>query len=201
MSSFIGTNADWYLMRASGFVALVLLTVTVVLGISNVGRLARAGWTRAVAALVHRNVSLLAVVFLAVHVLTAISDKYVKIPALAIVVPGLSGYDPFWVGLGALAVDLIVAVTVTSLVRSRLQPRAWRLVHWLTYVSWPVALVHSIGSGTGRGIDTGHEWSTLIYVALGLTFAGAVGTRLALAHRPTAAGRPIPARYLSRRSA
>jgi predicted ferric reductase len=210
MSSIIGTNADWYLMRGSGFVALILLTLTVCLGISNVARLSKGGWTRAVAALVHRNVSLLAVVFLGIHILTAISDKYVKIPALAVVVPGLSGYDAFWVGLGALAFDLLIAVTVTSLLRARLRTGTWRLVHWLTYLSWPVALVHAIGSGSGTGADTGQSWSTLIYIGLGLTFAAAVTTRLALGRRATVAGRPadlLPVRryattgHVSRRSA
>ncbi len=183
MSGLLGTSADWYLMRGSGFVALILLTLTAALGIANVARLARGPWTRMVAALVHRNVSLLAVVFLAVHVLTAISDKYVKVPALAILVPGASGYDPLWVGLGALTVDLLIAVLVTSLLRSRLRQRSWQLVHWLAYLAWPSALLHAIGSGSGTGADTGRGWSTLIYLACVIVFTSSVAVRLSLGRR------------------
>lgn len=202
MSSLIGTSADWYLMRASGFVALILLTLTVAVGIANVARLTRGGWTRMVAALVHRNVSLLAVVFLAVHVLTAISDKYVKVPAIAILVPGKSGYDPLWVGLGALTIDLIIAVVVTSLLRSRLRRRTWQMVHWLAYLAWPSAIVHGIGAGSGAGADTGRTWSTAVYLGCAVVFAGAVAIRLSLEGRgaPPAAGRPRPRYALSPRN-
>jgi methionine sulfoxide reductase heme-binding subunit len=197
MSGLLGSSADWYLMRGSGFVALILITLTAGLGIANVARLAKGGWTRMVAALVHRNVSLLAVVFLGVHVLTAISDRYVKVPSLAILVPGASGYDPLWVGLGALSVDLLIAVVVTSLIRARLRPRSWRLVHWLAYLAWPSAILHGIGAGSGSGADTGRTWSTAIYVVCALTFAIAVVLRLSLGERgqttaPPPAERPRP---------
>jgi predicted ferric reductase len=204
VTGLLGSSADWYLMRASGFVALVLLTLTVGLGVANLARLARGRWTRAVGALVHRNASLLAVVFLAIHVLTAISDRYVHVSPLAIVVPGASSYDPLWVGLGAVAVDLAVAVIVTSLVRSRLPQRTWQLVHWLAYLMWPVALVHSIGSGSGSGADTGTTWSTVIYVVCGLAFAGAVAVRLLRRGGPPVpptGGRGIPSRYAPARTA
>jgi sulfoxide reductase heme-binding subunit YedZ len=185
-------------MRGSGFVAFGLLTLTACLGIANVGRLARSAWTRTVSALVHRNVSLLAVVFLAVHIVTALGDRYVKIPLSAVFVPGTSGYDPLWVGLGALSLDLMIAVVVTSLLRSRLRHRTWRLVLWLAYLSWPTALVHSLGSGSGSGVDTGAAWSTVIYVILSLAFGTAVVARIAMTRRtkrtavPTRTYTPAP---------
>jgi DMSO/TMAO reductase YedYZ heme-binding membrane subunit len=183
MTSLLGTTANWYLMRASGFVALALFTLTICLGIANVGRLAKGAWTRAVAALVHRNASLLAVVFLFIHVITATSDRYVNVPALSSIVPGLSGYDPLWIGIGALSVDLVIAVAATSLLRKRMRPATWRLVHWLSYICWPAAFVHSIGAGSGQGVDTGHTWSTAIYFICGAAFAIAVAARLALRER------------------
>lgn len=201
MSRLLGTSADWYLMRGSGFVAFILLTVTACLGIANVGRVAKGVWTRTVAALVHRNVSLLAVVFLVIHVLTAISDKYVKVPALSILVPGTSGYSPLWVGLGAVSVDLLVAVVVTSLLRARLPRRAWQIVHWLAYLSWPVALFHAIGAGSGTGTDTGAAWSTAIYLVCGLAFGAAVAARLMTIGRPQPAAPPRPARTRPYRAA
>lgn len=184
MSSLLGTTADWYLMRASGFVALALLTITVGLGVANVARLTRSTWARSVASLVHRNASLLAVLFVAIHVLTAISDRYVKVPALAILIPGLSHYDPFWVGLGAVSIDVLIAVVATSLIRTRLRPGVWRAVHWMAYLCWPAALVHALGSGSGSGADTGRAWSTLIYLACGVSFALAAAGRMVLGRRP-----------------
>ncbi len=68
MNALLGAKAAWYLMRASGFVAFGLLTITLALGVANLARWERGRWTRAVAALVHRNASLLAVVFLAIHI-------------------------------------------------------------------------------------------------------------------------------------
>lgn len=190
MSALLGTKATWYLMRGSGFVAFALLTLTVCVGIANVSRWQRGGWTRTATAFIHRNVSLLAVVFLGIHIVTAVSDKYVSIPLSAIFVPGTSGYDPLWIGLGAVAIDAVGAVVVTSLVRARLGRRAWRAVHWLAYVSWPTAFIHSIGAGSGKGVDTGHLWSTVIYLLTGLAFLAAVVARLRLRSRPPMAEPP-----------
>jgi methionine sulfoxide reductase heme-binding subunit len=180
MSALLGAKAAWYLMRASGFVAFALLTLTLALGVANLARWERGRWTRAVAALVHRNASLLAVVFLAIHIVTAVSDKYVSIPVVAAVIPGLSGYDPLWVGIGALSLDVMAALVVTSLVRDRLSRRTWKAVHWFAYLAWPTALIHSIGAGAGNGVDTGHVWSTAIYVSAGLVMALALALRLAV---------------------
>jgi sulfoxide reductase heme-binding subunit YedZ len=180
VNALLGAKAAWYLMRASGFVAFGLLTLTLALGVANVARWERGRCTRAVAALVHRNASLLAVVFLAVHIATAVSDKYVSIPALSTVIPGVSGYDPLWVGLGAVSVDVMVALVVTSLLRERLGRRIWQAVHWSAYLAWPAALAHSIGTGSGSGVDTGHLWSTAIYVTAGVAVAAAVVVRVAV---------------------
>lgn len=179
MTALLGAKAVWYLMRASGFVAFGLLTVSLALGVANLARWERGRWTRAVAGLVHRNASLLAVLFLGVHIATAVSDEYVSVPALSAVVPGLSGYDPLWVGLGAVSVDVMVALVVTSLLRDRLKRRTWRAVHWLAYLAWPVALAHAIGAGSGQGVDTGHVWSTAIYIAAGAVVLGAITLRFA----------------------
>lgn len=194
MSALLGTKATWYLMRGSGFVAFALLTITVCVGIANVSRWHQGGWTRTVTAFVHRNVSLLAVVFLGIHIASAVSDKYVPIPIKAIFVPGTSGYDPLWIGLGAVAIDAMLAVFVTSLLRARLGHRAWRAVHWLAYLSWPTAFAHAVGAGTGSGVDTGHLWSTVIYVLTGLAFAVAVIARLRLRSRPRMPQPPPPRR-------
>ncbi len=92
--------------------------------------------------------SLLAVAFIAVHVATAIADPYVTIGIAAAVIPFTSPYKPLWLGLGAISLDMIIALIVTSLARARIGRRTWRAVHWLAYACWPVAVLHGIGSST-----------------------------------------------------
>jgi methionine sulfoxide reductase heme-binding subunit len=143
-----GPSPLWYATRATGVVALVLLTITVALGVTGVTRLSSPRWPRLVTAGLHRNVSLLVVAFVLLHVLTAVLDTYVSISPAAVIIPFLSSYRPLWIGLGAISFDMILALVLTSLFRQRLSYRAWRAVHWLAYLSWPVALWHGLGVGT-----------------------------------------------------
>ncbi|MBT0773039.1 ferric reductase-like transmembrane domain-containing protein [Kineosporia sp. J2-2] len=145
------TEALWYLARGSGVVSLILFTVVVVLGIGTRSGRTFAGMNRLVVASVHRSAALLALVFLVIHVVTLLFDPYAQLNLIDLLLPFGSGYRPFWVGLGTLALDLALAVTVTSLLRDRIGLRAWRAVHWLAYAMWPVAVLHGIGSGTDRG--------------------------------------------------
>jgi sulfoxide reductase heme-binding subunit YedZ len=155
----------WYLSRATGVASIVLLTVVVVLGVLVSGRRRPHGENATVVMAVHRWLSLGMVAFLAMHVLTAVVDSYVDVSALAVLVPFASSYETFWVGLGTLAVDILVAVLLTSWWRHRLRERAWRVVHRATYLLWPIALVHGFVLGT-----TSEMW------LLGATvLSGAVG--------------------------
>jgi hypothetical protein len=143
-----GPSAYWYLTRATGLVSLILLTISVVLGVANVRRVRTVTIPRFVVDAVHRNASLLAMAFLLVHIVTSVLDKFAPIRLLDAVLPFVSIYRPLWMGLGAVAFDLLVAVTVTSLVRRRFGYKAWRATHWLAYGSWPVALLHTYGTGS-----------------------------------------------------
>jgi methionine sulfoxide reductase heme-binding subunit len=138
----------WYATRATGVVALVLLTLTVALGILTAGRASSASWPAFVFSDLHKRVSVLAVVFLILHVLTAVVDTYVDVGWASVVVPFSSGYQPLWTGLGTAGLDLLAAVTVSSALRQRISARVWRAVHWLAYGSWPLAMAHAIGEGT-----------------------------------------------------
>jgi sulfoxide reductase heme-binding subunit YedZ len=138
----------WYLTRGSGIVALVLLTGSVVLGILEVKRWSTERWPRFITAGLHKNLSLLAVVFLGIHIATTVVDGFAPIGWLDAVVPFRSGYRPLWLGLGAVAVDLLIALVVTSLLRGRIGYRAWRAVHWAAYACWPIAVLHGLGTGT-----------------------------------------------------
>ena len=150
----MSSTTFWYMTRASGIVAMVLLTVTMVLGLLTASRARARGWPGFAQQELHRRISILSMVFLAIHVVTSVLDTYVHIGWVAIVVPFASPYSPFWVGLGAVAVDLMIAVFVSSLLRARIRPGTWRSIHWLAYGCWPVALAHTFGLGT----DAGEHW-------------------------------------------
>jgi sulfoxide reductase heme-binding subunit YedZ len=159
-------EALWAVGRASGAVSLGLFTLSVVLGI-----LVRSGrpllvLPRFSLALVHRNIALLAVVFLGLHVGSLLLDPLAQLRAADAVVPFMGTFKPFWQGLGTLALDLAAAIAVTSLLRRRLGPRVFRTVHWATYALWPVAVAHAIGNGT----DGASRW----FLGLALAASGAV---------------------------
>lgn len=175
----MSSKALWYLTRGSGIVALLLLTAGVVLGLLTSGRWARERWPRFVVEGLHRNVSLLATVFLVIHIASAVLDGFVPIHWLDAVVPFGAAYRPLWLGLGALSLDVFIAVAATSLVRRHLGHRTWRVVHWTAYACWVLAMVHSMGAGS----DSGQGWMILIYLACGAAVLGALAWRLAVIAR------------------
>lgn len=160
----------WYATRATGITALVLLTATMVMGLLTTTRARARSWPGFAQQELHRSLSLVTAVFVAVHVLTSVLDTYVHIGWMAIVVPFVSPYKPFWVGLGAIALDLLLAVLVTSLLRAHLGGRTWRAVHWAAYGSWPIALVHTFGMGT----DSRERWVTALCVTCVVVVAAAL---------------------------
>ena len=172
--------ALWYAARATGLVALLLLTATVVGGIAGASRARPLGWPRFAVHLLHRNISLLTVVFLAVHIASSVIDQYAGIGWLDTVLPFASVYKPFWLGLGAIAFDLILALVVTSLLRPRINARLWRAVHWVAYPCWPLALVHALGIGT----DAGSGWPLAIGLGCVVAVGGAGVYRLIVAGSP-----------------
>jgi methionine sulfoxide reductase heme-binding subunit len=176
------SRALWYATRSTGVIALLLLTATVTLGVAGVHRLSSPRWPRVITAGLHRNLSLLAVAFVLVHVLTTVLDSYVHISLTAAFIPFTSSYRPLWLGLGAIAFDLLLAVVLTSLMRARIGYRAWRAVHLLAYACWPVALWHGLGSGT----DTRLPWMIALNVSCALLVVGAVLWRVS----PLTAGPP-----------
>src|SRR5205807_10175984 len=181
-------TAYWYLTRGTGIVALVLLTLSLAFGVANALRMRVPGAPRFVTLGIHRSVSLLAVTFVAVHVLTTVADGYVPIGILSAVVPFSSGYRPFWVGLGAVAFDLLLALVITSLLRRRVGYRVWRAVHWSAYACWPIAFVHALGTGT----DVGSAWLTAVLASLaGLVAAAVIGRRSVHRQRISAFSSPV----------
>jgi sulfoxide reductase heme-binding subunit YedZ len=179
VSGITSTTAPWYASRATGVVALLLMTAVVLLGllVTRQGRLP--GLPRFAVTGLHRNLSLIAVVFVALHVLTAAMDTYVHIPLTAAVIPLASSYEPLSIGLGAVSVDITIALIVTSLLRRHLSRPLWRAVHLLAYASWPIAWLHSVSAST----DLRHGVLFLLAVGCGLAVAAAVIWRLSAAAR------------------
>jgi len=164
----------WFLNRGTGIVLMVLMTLSVVLGILSARSRAGRGIPGFVRAVVHRNVALLAVAMLAVHVVSAVVDSYVDIRWWDAVVPWGGLYQPLWLGLGALAFDLLIAITVTSLLRTRLPHAAWRVVHWASYLAWVIAVIHGLGIGT----DADATWSVMITAGCAAAVCLAVAIRI-----------------------
>jgi predicted ferric reductase len=173
---------DWYVARASGVVAYLLLTVVVLVGLTMSGRVRLRQWPRFAVEDVHRFGGLLVGVFTTVHVLAIAADSYVPFSVRQIVVPFTADYRPVWTALGVVAAELLLALAVTNRLRKRLPYRYWRVAHRLNFVVWAAASVHGIAAGT----DTTEAWLTTLY--LGSTTAVVAGLALRLAR-----GRAVPA--------
>ena len=172
--------ALWFANRGTGFVLLVLLTLSTVLGVLSTARFSPRLWPRMLTQGLHRNVSLLAVTFLAAHVVTAVVDTFVDIRWYDAFVPFGGRYMPLWLGYGAVALDLLIAVTVTSLVRHKMSHKPWRVVHLLAYGAWGLGLLHGLQMGT----DASTQWGAAISYGCIAVVLAAVVARLGLLVRP-----------------
>lgn len=187
-------EALWAFGRASGIVALILFTVTVVLGIVTRSGRPLPGIPRFSVSLVHRNVSLVAVVFLVLHVGTLLFDSYANLSVIDVVVPFVGSFKPFWQGLGTVAFDLVAAIVVTALLRRRLGQRVFRFVHWFTYAMWPIAVLHAVGNGTNGTSG----WFLLLAVVSAVVVALVVIWRLSARFLENSNTRRIAAGYKDR---
>jgi sulfoxide reductase heme-binding subunit YedZ len=173
--NFSSSQTLWYLTRGSGLMALVVLTGSVALGVLTTAGWWSTRWPRFVTLGLHRNLSLLAVVLLVLHIATTIVDGFAPIGWWDAIIPFHSPYRRLWLGLGAVAVDLLAAVVVTSLLRRHLNLTLWRVVHWTTWAAWPVAVLHGLGTGS----DTTHRWTQFVYVGCAFVVLASAWWRIA----------------------
>jgi sulfoxide reductase heme-binding subunit YedZ len=169
----------WYVARGSGLAALLLLTTSVVLGVVSVVRVHSPRWPRFALAQLHRNLSLLALTFGAVHVLTTVIDSFVPITVVDAFVPFASEYKPFWLAMGTIGADLMLAVLITTAIRRRIGFQTWRSIHVLSYGCWATSVVHSIGVGSDA---RSAAWGVMIVAACIGAVGGALVQRTAPAH-------------------
>ena len=179
-AGFLDGPALWFANRGTGFVLLVLLTFSTMLGVLSTSRVSLRLWPRMLTQGLHRNVSLLAVTFLAAHVVTAVVDTFVDIRWWHAFVPFAATYQPLWLGLGAFSLDLLIAVTLTSIFRHRMSHKPWRAVHVLAYGAWGLGLLHGLQIGT----DSGTVWGAALNYGCILAVGLAVVVRLGLLVRP-----------------
>ena len=174
MAAAHGSQYLWFISRGSGLVLLVLFSLVIVLGVATRLGASLRRWPQFAVAELHRTLSLFGVALLALHVITAILDPYVTIGWAATIAPFTSAYRTLAIGLGTLAIDFAAAVLITSLFRTRLKYRAWRTVHWLAYLAWPAAFVHSLTAGG----DLRYWWVAVIECGSAAVVSTAVITRL-----------------------
>lgn len=138
----------WYATRGLGAATLIVLTCTVVLGIVTATRWIGQSTPGFVAADLHRNLSMIALGLLLAHIITTVLDPFAHISVRDVIIPFGAAYRPVWLGLGVVAAEIMVVVAATSLLRDRVGARAWRLIHWVAYGSWPIAVIHGLGTGS-----------------------------------------------------
>jgi methionine sulfoxide reductase heme-binding subunit len=182
-------TADWYLMRATGTVSLILLTLVMALGVATSTRYRPSGLPLFVTTTVHRNASLLVVVFLAIHITLVLVDPLSGVQPAAVLLPFTSRWSPFWVGLGALTLDLVGALVVTSLLRRRIPHRLWRGVHRAAYAAWPLALLHGLGAGS----DSPTTWLRGVTIVCVAVVGASLAWRVLVLDEPDEADADRPA--------
>lgn len=174
----------WYTSRTTGVVSLVFLTLVCVFGILVSTRVGGRRIGRFEINELHRSVSMTAMIFVAIHVITTVIDTYVPIGWISSVVPYTSSYKRLPVAIGTVAFDLMLAVWLSSIVKERLNFTTWRALHWGAYLAFANAALHAYTVGT----DAHARWCLYtLYGCLGLILC-AVAWRI-LARPARAAGR------------
>ncbi len=160
-------NVAWYVSRAGGMLAFVLLTATVVVGLTMSSRMSLRRWPRFAVEDVHRYLGLLTWSFVGVHALALIADDYLSFSVSDLVVPGIAPYRPLPTALGVIALELLAALGLANLLRRRLSYTFWRRTHYLNFVVWLLVFVHGVTAGT----DSDTLWGLALYTSC----AGLVG--------------------------
>jgi len=174
----------WYSTRVTGFVALILLTVVLVMGILISTRVGGRRVGRFEINELHRALSMTAMIFVGIHIVATVVDTYVPTGWISALIPFTSPYKSLDISIGTVAFDLMLAVWLTSLVKERIEPRVWRAIHWASYASFVAAATHAFVIGT----DHRTHWG--LAVLAGCVAVAALATVWRILGRPTrAAGR------------
>ena len=154
----------WYVTRASGIIAYLLMWFSTVLGLAVTSKYLDGMLDRLFTYDFHEFISLLSVAFTLVHVLVLMLDRYLPYSLAQILVPFISPYRPFWVGVGVIAFYIILLVTVTFYLRNRIGTRTFRVIHYLSLLGYIGVTLHGYYSGT----DTALASMQILYKVSGL---------------------------------
>jgi methionine sulfoxide reductase heme-binding subunit len=178
----------WLAARASGVVAIVLVTVSVGLGLAMAGRLTRRpGWPRVLAA-VHEHAAVAGLVAITAHGLTLLGDHWLHPGLTGITVPFALGYRRGFTGLGIIAGYLAALLGLSFYARRRIGARRWRTAHRFTVLVYLLGVVHTLGAGT----DAGAPWLRAFLVVTGVPIAALFARRVAGRRRSAPAAAPVP---------
>lgn len=145
-------KAAWYLARAAGLIAYLLVWQATVLGLLITNRFARFWPGGPVAFEVHQHASLLGTGFTLFHALVLLGDRYIGYQLWQIALPWAGDYRPLWVGLGQIGFYLMLLVGFSFYVKSRIGLRVWRAIHWLSFGVFGLALLHGLLSGSDSSV-------------------------------------------------
>lgn len=164
----------WYTSRTTGVVSLVFLTLVCVFGILVSTRVGGRRIGRFEINELHRSISMTAMIFVGIHVVTTVVDTYVPIGWISSVVPMTSLYKRLPVAIGTVAFDLMLAVWMSSLVKERMSFSSWRFLHWGAYLAFVTAALHAYTVGT----DAHAHWCLYTLYACGGLIAVAATWRV-----------------------
>ncbi|HEV7206062.1 MAG TPA: hypothetical protein VGN18_15760 [Jatrophihabitans sp.] len=188
-ASAFSSNPLWYTTRSTAVVGFVLLTIGAVLGVASTQRtLASRAWPRFATQALHRNVNVLGLLFILVHIITTVADSYVNVSAASAVVPGASSYKSLDVTLGTLAFDIFLIVAVTGFLRVRMKEPVWRWIHLLSYLAWPLSMIHFISTGTDGASG---KWGFWLAVLATFAVAAAAVLRIVTPNGPQGPARSV----------
>jgi DMSO/TMAO reductase YedYZ heme-binding membrane subunit len=183
------STVTWDTARAGGFAAYILLTLAVTAGLILRNRWQSERWPRLITSELHGYLSLLSLVFIAVHVAALAVDPFTHFGLAEILLPFVSHYRSVWMGLGIVSLYLLLAVWLSTRLRTRIGPRLWRRIHLLAFLVYAAATIHGLGSGS----DTKTTWAMAIYGVSVALVGGLTARRLLV---PVARGdrsRPVGA--------
>ena len=197
-------HTEWLIARGAGFTAFLLLTAAVTAGLALSLRFKSPRWPAIITKDLHQHLTTLSLWMLGLHVTMLVVDAKSGVPAAAAFVPLRTAYRPWATSIGIVAMYTVLAVIVSTKLKSRIGHKRWRKLHYLAFLAYGAALAHGLLTGT----DTGATWASLIYIASAVLVGGltikrilGAGERVPVATSASAGRTPRPAAARSREAA
>jgi predicted ferric reductase len=160
-----GTKAYWYMARAGGMVSYLLLWLSMVWGLVLSTKITQRLVPAPIAYGLHEFLSLGTMLMVMVHAVVLLGDSYIGFNLLHLAIPFLAPYEPLWTGLGTVGFYLGIVLTGSFYIRPHIGQRVWRILHYLTFAAYILALAHGLMAGT----DSGLKLMKLLYLITGGT--------------------------------